>query len=313
LDGSRRSLPRVVIPVLLVVAIIGYLVGIHRSSTSSAPAVGGAQHVASGTSVLLEYPSSWQSATTPPTLPGLKIVGPLLLAPAGKSAQAGLLSGQFPAGAPSPLPASFVALVHGVPHVEVVSLAHLQAYRFSRLSGYQRTLDVYVIPTVGGSPTALICYAPNGSSSYLAQCERIVASVTLVGQASYNLSPSATYAGQLGALVSSLDKGRLTLRRQIRASTTASALSNLATTLADRFASAATSLTALEPPQAASAAQAALATALTEAHSAYTALATAAAAEASAGYSTAETQVSKAESAVNTALENFALLGYNHT
>ena len=302
-----------VIPVLVVVAIVGYLVGIHRSSAPSAPVVGEVLHVASGASVLLEYPSSWQSATTTPAFPGLTIADPLLLAPVGKSTEAGLLSGQFPAGAPSPLPASFVALVHGVPDVEVVSLAHLQAYRFSRLSGYQRTLDVYVIPTVGGSPTALVCYAPSGSSSYLAQCERIVASVTLVGQTSYNLSPSADYAGRLGALISALNKERLTLRRQIRASTAASDLSMLATTLADRFASAATSLTALEPPQAASAAQAALATALTEAHGAYTALASAAAAEASAGYSTIETRVSTAESAVNGALENFALLGYNHT
>jgi hypothetical protein len=172
---------------------------------------------------------------------------------------------------------------------------------------------VYVIPTVGGSPTALVCYAPSGSSSYLPQCERIVASVTLVGQTSYNLSPSAAYAGQLGALISALDNERLTLRRQIRATTAPSALSLLATTLAGRFAGAATSLTALEPPQAASAAQAALATALREAHSAYTALASAAAAEDSAAYSTAETRVSAAERAVNSALENFALLGYNHT
>jgi hypothetical protein len=302
-----------VIPVLVVAAIIGYLVGIHRASAPSVPAAGEAQRVASGASVLLEYPSPWQPAASPPALPGLTVTDPLLLAPGGKSTEAGLVSGQLPAGAPSPLPAAFVALVHGVPDVEVVNLAHLQAYRFSRLSGYQRTLDVYVIPTVGGSPTALVCYAPSGSSSYLPQCERIVASVTLVGQTSYNLSPSAAYAGQLGAVISALDKERLTLRRQIRASTTPSTSSALATTLADRFASAATSLTALEPPQAASAAQAALATALTEAHSAYTALASAAAAEDSAAYSTAEKQVSTDESAVNSALENFALLGYNHT
>jgi len=263
--------------------------------------------------VLLEYPASWQPASSPPTLPGLAFTTPLLLAPGGKAAQAGLLSGQLPAGAPSPLPVSFLALLHVVPHVEVVNLTHLQAFRFSGLSGYERTLDIYVIPTVGGSPTALVCYAPSGATSELDQCEQIVASVTLVAQTTYNLSPSAGYASQLATLIAALQKERGTLRREIHASTALSAVDSPASTLADRFESAATSLTALEAPQAAGAAQAALVTALTQAHAAYAELASAASSGDTASYSTAETQVSAAETAVDSALENYALLGYNHT
>jgi hypothetical protein len=302
-----------VIPVLVVVAIVGYLLGIHRSSAPPIPASSGTQKVASGASVLLEYPASWQPAAAPPTLPGLTFTTPLLLAPGGKAAQAGLLSGQLPAGAPSPLPVAFVALLHVVPHVEVVNLTHLQAYRFSGLSGYERTLDIYVIPTVGGSPTALVCYAPSGSTGYLNQCEQIVASVTLVAQTTYDLSPSASYASQLATLMTALDKERVTVRREIHASTVLRGVASLASTLADRFESAATSLTALEAPQAASAAQAALVIAMTQAHTAYAALASAASADDSASYSTAETQVSAAETSVDSALENYALLGYNHT
>jgi hypothetical protein len=302
-----------VIPFLVVVAIVGYLLGIHRSSAPSIPVTSGAQKVASGASVLLEYPASWQPASSPPTLPGLTFTTPLLLAPGGKAAQAGLLSGQFPAGAPSPLPVSFLALLHVVPHVEVANLAHLQAYRFSGLSGYERTLDIYVIPTVGGSPTALVCYAPTGSTSYLNQCEQIVASVTLVAQTTYNLSPSAGYASQLAVLIAALEKERVTLRREIHASTTLSAAGSPASTLAARFESAATSLTALEAPQAASAAQAALVTAFTQAHTAYAALASAASSGDASSYSAAEAQVSAAETGVDSALENYALLGYNHT
>jgi hypothetical protein len=200
-----------------------------------------------------------------------------------------------------------------VPHVEVVNLAHLQAYRFSGLSGYERTLDIYVIPTVGGSPTALVCYAPSGTTSYLDQCEQIVASVTLVGQTTYNLSPSPGYAGQVAAVITALDKERVTVRREIHASTALRGVGSLASTLADRFESAATSLTALEAPQAATAAQAALVIALTQAHAAYAALASAASSEDAAGYSAAETHVSTAETAVDSALESYALLGYNHT
>ena len=194
----------------------------------------------------------------------------------------------------------------------MLTLAHVQAYRFSRLTGYQRTLDVYVIPTVGGSPTTLVCYASSGSQAYLEQCERIVATVTLVGQTSYSLSPNAAYASQLGELVDALDRERLSVRRQIRTTTAPATLSALASTLADRFARTASSLTALEAPQAATAAQAALATALVAAHTAYAELASAAAAEDPAGYGVAEQSVAAAEAGVDTGLENFALLGYNY-
>jgi hypothetical protein len=301
-----------VIPVLVVVAIAGYLLGIHRGSTPSITATG-ALRVASGTNLLVEYPSSWQTVASAPRLAGLKIAGSRVIAPAGNSRTAGLISGQLPAGEAGPLPAAFLALVHGAPHVEVVNLEHVQAYRFSQLSGYERTLDVYVIPTVGGTPTALVCYAASGSSSFFQQCEQIVATVTLVGETSFDLSPNASYAGQLGTLIGKLDKERLRLRRKIRASTVTARLSSLASTLAGRFAAASASLVSLEPPQAATAAQAELTTALMSAHAAYVTLSTAAAAEDSAAYSEAEQTVIAAEAGVDTALQNFALLGYNHT
>jgi hypothetical protein len=311
-ETPRRRLPRVVIPVLVVVAIAGYLLGIHRGSTSSITATG-ALRVASGTNLLVEYPSGWQTAASAPRLAGLKIAGSHVLAPAGNSTTAGLISGQLPAGEAGPLPAAFLALVHGKPHVEVVNLEHVQAYRFSQLSGYERTLDVYVIPTVGGTPTVLVCYAASGSSSFLQQCEQIVATVTLVGETSFDLSPNASYAGQLEKLIGKLQEERLRLRREIRASTVPARLSSLASTLAARFAGASTSLVSLEPPQAATAAQAELTTALMSAHAAYVTLSTAAAAEDSAAYSEAEQKVSTAEAGVDAALQNFALLGYNHT
>jgi hypothetical protein len=305
--------PPVVIPVLLVVAIAAYLIGSHRSSAPSpgsgslAPAQ--ETRVASGSGVLLEYPGGWQSSGPAPAFAGLPIKHPLLLAPGGHASEAGLLSGQLPAGQPSPLPASFVDLVHLVPRTEVVNLGNGEAYRYGDLTGYQRTLDVYVIPTVGASSTALVCYAASGYTNYLRQCEQIVAKVTLATQSSYSLIPDATYAGQLSALLSGLDRERVTLRAQMRAQP--EAVATLATRLAARFARAAAAVVALEPPLPASAAQAALASSLQRARHAYTALAVAAGEVV--GYASAEPQVNAAESAVNAALENFALLGYEHT
>jgi hypothetical protein len=311
-ENSPRSLPRVVIPVLLVVAIVGYLLGIHRAAappkTSREP-----PRIASKASVLLEYPPNWQTASSAPTVPGFSIASPLLLAPAGKTATAGLLSGQLPPGGPSPLPASFLALLRVVPRVEVLNLMHVQAYRYSGLNGYERTLDVYVIPTAGGGPITLVCYAATGSVSVLNECEQIVATATVVGQASYPLTPNATYASQLSGLIETLNRERVRLRRQLSATTAPSSVHSIATTLGNRFANAGASLTAIAAPQAANAAQGALANALMTAHAAYTRLATAAASGDPAGYDAADQHVSAAETIVNAALQNFALLGYNHS
>ncbi len=131
---SPRSLRPIVIPVLVVVAIVGYLVGVHRAPAPSTAASAQRTRIASGSSVLLEYPAGWQPAASAPAIPGLAIAHPLLLAPGGDSGHAGLLSGQLPAGGSSPLPASFLALVRGIPGTEVVDLVNVQAYRYDRLS-----------------------------------------------------------------------------------------------------------------------------------------------------------------------------------
>jgi hypothetical protein len=311
--SSRRIVPPVVIPVLLVVAIVAYLIGSHRSSSpstsSGASAPTGATRVASGSSVLLEYPAGWQTAAAAPAFAGLPIAHPLLLAPGGHASEAGLVSGQLPAGQPSPLPATFVALIHNVPRTEVVSLGSGEAYRYGAITGYKRTLDVYVVPTVGASPTALVCYAASGYSSFLRQCEQIVAKATVVSQTSYSLAPDASYAEQLSGLISSVDKERVALRAQMHAQP--ETVATLATRLAATFGRTAAAVAALEAPLPASAAQATLASSLQQARDAYTGLARAASEPV--GYASAEPQVDAAEASVDTALENYALLGYNHT
>jgi hypothetical protein len=306
--------PPIVIPLLAVVAIAGYLLGSHRASASSTRSSSAtparSRQLVSGSNVLLEYPVGWRSIASTQTIPGLALAHPRLIAPGGEAAHAGLLAGELPSGAPSPLPASFLALVHGLPITEILDLAKLQVYKYSGLSGYDRTLDVYVAMTGASSPTALVCYAANGYSSYLQQCAQIVAKVSLIGgQSAAELSPDAAYAAQLSAMITALDGERLKLRREMNLQ--ASAVVKLAARLARRYAGAAVSVAALEPPSAATAAQAALASALRAARGAYKALAAAGASEAT--EMDAQQRVQKAEAAVDSALEDFALLGYNHT
>jgi hypothetical protein len=299
-----------VAPVLLAAAIVGFLLGSHRGHAAPlAKAL-----VAHQANIVLEYPSTWQPVASAAPIPGLSIVHPLLLAPGGHATRAGLLSGQLAAGEPGPLPASFVALMPELPQTQVVNFLGVQAYRYShvRLPAYDQLLDLYVIPSSTGPSSAIACYASRASSSDLHECEQIVATLTPVGHSGYDLSPSASYSSQLGAVIGELDGERLVLRRQMGALKTPGPVAGLATTLAGRFATAAAAIRALRPPDAAAPAQASLLGALERAGESYGALA-AAASSGAGGLTAAQAHVGSTEAGVDSALATFALLGYNHT
>jgi len=296
---------------LLVVAVLGYVAG-HRRSTA-AP-VQQARPAFAGR-VVVEYPSGWQRVAAAPEVPGLTIGHPVAFAPDGNAAHAGLITGQLPGGEPAPLPAAFLARLGGLPQTAVVDFVETEAYRYSQLSipGFGRMLTLYVIPSPGGDPAALACYASPAFAAYMRTCEQIVATLSLAGQQrSYELTPDAGYAGRVSALVGALDRRRLQLRRQMSRNATLAAVQSLAGRLADTFAAAAASLAALEAPAAVAQAQAALSASLLRAHGAYTALAAATQAGSLASYEVAQKQVYAAEASVDAALESFALLGYPH-
>jgi hypothetical protein len=210
---SGRQLTVIVAPVIVLAAIFGFLAG-HRGGQATSKEQPLLVHQAN---IELEYPSTWQPSTGAPPIPGLAISHPIVLAPAGNAARAGLLSGTLPAGEPAPLPASFVELIQGTPHTEVVNFLDIQAYRYNslRVQSYGRSLELYVIPSTSGSPTALACYAAAGASAYLRQCDQIVASLTPVGHSAYDLKPSTDYSAKLGSLVGTLERERSLLRSQM--------------------------------------------------------------------------------------------------
>ena len=307
-----RSISLMALPLLLVVAIAGYLAGHRRVSQPPAAAPVDTTRLASGADVLLEYPSSWQRTTAAPAIPGLALSRELTLSPGGAPDRAGLISGQLAGGEPSPLPASFVHLLHAVPETQLLDFVGGQAYRYSGLTvpGFTPALDLYVVPNPGNGPTAIGCYAAKGASAILAECEQIVAKLTLVGQSQFDLTPDAVYAHKLGAIVRSLDSERLALRRRMRAGADPKAVGALAKTLAVKLEAAAAGLSPLEPPLAAGAAQAVLASSILADRSAYLALASAGAHEDLAAYDVALGRIEHADAEVDSALENFALLGY---
>ena len=309
MQRATRSLTPFMIPVVLVVAILGYLAGHRHVAAASIEAT----RATTSAGIELKYPTSWRHARATTTIPGLSIAHPLVLVPSDRSAHAGLLSGQFPLGQTSPLPPQLLTLMSGAPNVQVVNLSGGQAYRYSGigLRGYDGTLDLYVIPNPGESPKVLACYAAKGSSAYLSQCEQIVETFTPEGHtATYDLTPNAAYARSVDGLIVRLNADRLALRRQMTSSASPATVSGLATTLADHFASVVASLSVLEPPLVTGSAQATLAASIVRARDAYRSLATATATPGAVGYDAARAQVESAEAGVDRALEGFALLGY---
>jgi hypothetical protein len=297
------------VPLLLFVALLGYLAG-HGRSHGPVPE---RLHSASVANVVLDYPSGWREVSGAPGIPGLAIANPIVLGPGGRSTHAGLLVGSLPRGELSPLPAQFVASLPRLPETDVVNLLEVQAYRYAQLSvpGFNRTLTMFVIPNPGGDATVLACYAAASHADDMRACEQTVATVTLIGQSqTYELAPEPSYARKISASISSLDGLRLALRRELPPQATAATVQTVAARLAGGFANAAASLSLIEPSLGAGQAQIELSGAVQRAHDAYIALASAAGQEDVSAYAAARRQAGEAESGVNLALENFVLLGY---
>jgi hypothetical protein len=304
-----RRLSAVVVPVFVAVAIIGFLAG-HRGAHTVPSEKLLTAFVAS---VALEHPSAWQSVAAAPQIRGLSIAHALVLAPAGNPTHAGLIAGQLPGGEPSPLPRPFIAQMRQLPDTVVVDLVGTQAYRYARLNvpGFDRELTLYTIPNPGGEATALACYASAGFAADMRTCEHIVATLALVGRSQgYDLTQNAAYARQLTASIAALDQQRLVLRREMSQQASSLTLQRTAAHLASVFAHAAESISTLEPSLAAGRAQSALAASLVQARDAYTTFAAAVNEGGPAGLAAARQRVYEAEASVDSALEDFALLGY---
>lgn len=297
---------------LVLVAVCGYLAGHHRVSAGAAeqdpPSL---SRVVSGSGLLIEYPVEWEQSRSPASIPGLAVENPVTIVPRGTAAT-GLLSGELPAGEAGPLPAAFLAHLRGVPHAEVVELVSTQAYRYSdlRIAGYNRYFDLYLIPAAGGAERLMACFAPERLTPASQQCERIVSGVALTGPASSTLTPEPAYAKALSGVIAGLDRERAKARKAMSSSDSAAEVGSESASLAARFATASSGLGTLEPPQVAAAEQSELSLALRHAGDAYSELSVAARAESVSAYDSARSQVATAETAVDAALENFALLGY---
>jgi hypothetical protein len=302
-----------VAPALLAVAIAGYLIGHRRPSARSS----GATHEASNGVVSVTYPAGWEPVRGTPAMPGLAVGLPLVLAPAGHTGRAALVVGQLTVAHANPLPTSFLADLTRVPDAEVVDLPNGQAYRYSQLAapGFATGFTLYAIPETSTSETVAICYSPTPSASAMHACEGIAATLTLLSpavevQAGGYLTPKANYARSVKAALDELDRQRRELRPGILPGVARASAAELATSLAEGFSHADSSLAVVQPPPAALSAHHQLLEALSRGRRAYAALATAVSDGDSSAYAAAETQIDSAEAALASSLQSFALIGY---
>ena len=304
-----RTLPTAVVPVLVAVAVLGYVAGHSRSTAAPAKPT----RTARSAHVLIEYPRGWRPVAGGAQIPGLALRDPQLIIAGGAASRAGLIIGELPAGELGPLPRRFVSGLDRLPQTTVVDLVEGQAYRYAQFSGpeLQEPLTIFVIPNPDGDPTALACYAPSQASRYMAACEQAVSGVTVVDQSqSYQLTPEPGYAARISAAIASLDRLRVSLKRELHPQITAERTEQLATQLGEGFAKAGESLVRLEPSAAAVGVQKALAAAMQRARDGYAALASAAAERSLSAYTAAKQRITAAEADVDWALENFVLIGY---
>jgi hypothetical protein len=133
-----RGVPTAVIPLLVAVAILGYVAGHSGSRGPSSESL----RTARSANVVVDYPAAWRPVDRAPAIPGLAIVRPIVLAPNGNAARAALLVGSLPRGELSPLPGRFVSSLPRLPDTEVVNLLEIQAYKYAHVDvpGFDKTL-----------------------------------------------------------------------------------------------------------------------------------------------------------------------------
>jgi hypothetical protein len=315
-ETSLRSSSKLLIVGAIAAAIAGYMIGVRGSSGSGhsrAPVASTQQRPAFGASVLLESPSGWLTTPATQTIPGMTVAHTVVFAPHGDGAQAGLITGELQAGEPSPLPASFIAHLRGLPSTQVVNLSQGEAYRYSHMNlpGFDRLLTIYVIPRVEGGPSVLACYATAGDAHEIKTCEQIASTMRPVGQSSGELlAPEPEYARRVSAAIGALDRQRATVRSAVGDGAPLETVAGLASGLAHGFGHAAAAIRALQPPVVAGQAQVTLVGSLLRAAEAYHALAGAATAGDTGAYEADRVRVAAAEAAVGSALEGYSLLGY---
>jgi hypothetical protein len=288
----------------LIALVLGFVVG-HSGGGSSEPA--GSKTQAAG-ALDLAVPSDWTKSASPAQVPGIDFGDDALtVSPSGGAEQGTLTVGVTDAKGSTLLPASFVSKLSSKPQpTDGVSLGEIEALRYKGLKpkGFSDQLTLYAAPTTEGVAT-VACAAPAAkATSFLPECEKVSASLTLGSGKPYPLGTDDDYESDLSDTMGSLNSARTSGVSKLKSAKSGSSQASAANSIASAYASAAGTLKDADVSPQFADSNSALVTAMTKTESAYKNLASAAKRGSSSSYNKARKQVSKGEAAVQRALDS---------
>jgi hypothetical protein len=288
--------------------VAGLLIG--RSGTNkSSPTFASSATVGH---IQLRYPSSWQLAGSPATLPGITFAEPVGLTATRGRAQ--LVAGDVAnASGPTLLPAAFRARVQGtLPAGAPVALGSVQAYRYTGLhvAGVSGPVTVYAAPTSAGVVT-LACWSSGGPVPGLeTHCAQIAATLRLLAATAFPLGPSPAYAKLISQTFSTLNARTRAPAGRLASATTPSGQASAARSLAQAYRQAAGALANAPISPMVRDANQAIVAALTRVAGGYSAAAGAATSQAAGAFRRAGRQIASGSAALSTAVHRLSGLGY---
>jgi hypothetical protein len=170
-------------------------------------------------------------------------------------------------------------------------------------------MTAYVAPTTRGAVT-VSCVAPRGASGFLADCERVAATLELSGAKPHTLGPSDAYARLLTGTTRQLDKARSAGARRLAAADTPDAQGDAAAELARAYRRASSRLRGAAVSPRERDANARIAVALAAIGAAYDRAASAARDGDGSAYSAAQSAVRAGRTRLKQALRALPELGY---
>jgi hypothetical protein len=287
---------------IVLAAVLGFIVARGTSGHASAPAPAPLDRQASAGLVDVSFPAGWHAHPLSTTgLIGLK--DELSLTPAS-GARGALAIGRTDAGDQRSVSAAALAvLLHGTPTTQIVTLKGVAFYRYQSAStaGKSGSDVVYTLPTTSGTIVG-VCMVGGAGTSFVNDCERIMATVHLTSGTVLRSRLSASYVSALNQAMGKLNAVRVSAGSQLRTARNASAQAKLASELAAAHLTAAGALQRVTAGPA-TAANSALVKALRDTAAAYSALARAAARADARGYNAASKSVTGATSTLNSAFD----------
>jgi serine/threonine-protein kinase len=293
--------------VVIVAAVVGAIVGGGSGGTTSAPY----SNSASAGVIELSFPTGWERGASAPAIPGLTLADPIALVPTTPGSSSALVAGTTTATGPTLLPAALTAQVPGgLPAAKPVRLGDVDALSYAGLSarGGPSSLVLYAVPTTAGVVT-IACTGPPAAAT-TTTCQRIAATLHVMGATAYPLGPDAAYAATLTHTFTTLSSARASGEAALAAAKTPGAQSAAAAKLSSAYAAAAASLAGLRLSPAVARINAQLSAALSSLSRDYARVSHAAARSDQTGYRLASAAIARDGAQLTSTLSGLRSAGY---